>query len=383
MFAILVADLDGDAYGAQKCQVLECLRTQFAEAIKCYDLQVRASFKTLRLLAGGIEADEIAAQERGRAWLKKHNADVLIWGEVAQDCKIVRLHFLRREGATASAEHYEPGATLELPCGFGTDLGALIAGQAAAAIIRERAHETRAEFIDPFVAKVKPLAENPPASLISDARAQLWYAYALGEYRLGEERGDTARLESAIAYFRKALTQWTRERLPLEWAAAQNNLGNALRSLGERESGTALLEEAVTAFREALKERTRERMPLDWAAAQNNLGNALRSLGERESGTALLEEAVAAFREALKERTRERMPLDWAMTQNNLGAALASLGEREAAVDKAKGRAALLAARGHFAAALEEFRKAGASYYAGMVEGNIAKLGAVIARLCG
>ena len=43
------------------------------------------------------------------------------------------------------------------------------------------------------------------------------------------------------------------------------NLGNALETLGERESGTGKLEEAVAAYREALKERTRERVPLDWA----------------------------------------------------------------------------------------------------------------------
>ncbi len=88
---------------------------------------------------------------------------------------------------------------------------------------------------------------------------------------------------------------------------------------GERESGTARLEEAVAAYRAALEERTRERVPLDWAATQNNLGNALRTLGERESGTARLEEAVAAFRAALQEYTRARVPLDWAATQNNLG----------------------------------------------------------------
>ncbi len=68
----------------------------------------------------------------------------------------------------------------------------------------------------------------------------------------------------------------------------------------------------MAAYREALTERTRERVPLDWATTQNNLGSALASLGERESGTAKLEEAVAAYREALKERTRERVPLDWA-----------------------------------------------------------------------
>ena len=114
--------------------------------------------------------------------------------------------------------------------------------------------------------------------------------------------------------------------MPLDWATTQNNLGNALRTLGERESGTARLEEAVAAYRDALEERTRERVPLDWATTQNNLGIALRTLGERESGTARLEEAVAAYRDALQERTRERVPLDWAMTQNNLGTALSTLG---------------------------------------------------------
>ena len=117
----------------------------------------------------------------------------------------------------------------------------------------------------------------------------------------GERESGTARLEEAVAAYREALKEWTRERVPLEWAMTQNNLGTALATLGERESGTARLEEAVAAYREALKERTRERVPLEWAVTQNNLGNALARLGERESGTARLEEAVAAYREALKE----------------------------------------------------------------------------------
>ena len=50
----------------------------------------------------------------------------------------------------------------------------------------------------------------------------------LGEHRLGEERGDNARLVTAIAYFRKVLEEWTRERVPLDWAVTQNNLGAAL-----------------------------------------------------------------------------------------------------------------------------------------------------------
>ena len=80
-------------------------------------------------------------------------------------------------------------------------------------------------------------------------------------------------------------------------------------TLGERESGTARLEEAVAAYRDALKERTRERVPLDWAMTQNNLGSALLRLGERESGTARLEEAAASFS---NEEYREFRV--WAMT---------------------------------------------------------------------
>ena len=81
----------------------------------------------------------------------------------------------------------------------------------------------------------------------------------------------------------------------------QMNLGNALARLGERENGTARLEAAVAAYRAALEERTRERVPLDWAMTQMNLGNALVRLGERESGTARLQAAVAAYRAALEE----------------------------------------------------------------------------------
>jgi len=43
------------------------------------------------------------------------------------------------------------------------------------------------------------------------------------------------------------------------------------------------LEEAVAAFREALKERMRERVPLQWATAQNNLEIVLKLLGAASS----------------------------------------------------------------------------------------------------
>jgi tetratricopeptide (TPR) repeat protein len=167
-------------------------------------------------------------------------------------------------------------------------------------------------------------------------------------YRQGDERGDNAALKQSIDTWRLVLQQRPRARVPLDWAAMQNNLGRVLKTLGERESGTAQLEEAVATYRAALEERTHDRVPLDWAMTQMNLGNALQVLGERESGTERLEEAVAAYRAALEEWTRAGVPLRWAVTQNNLGNALARLGERES------GTARLEQAVAAFRAALEE-----------------------------
>ena len=88
------------------------------------------------------------------------------------------------------------------------------------------------------------------------------------------------------------------------------NLGIALATLGERESGTARLDEAAAAYRAALQEWTRDRVPLDWAKTQMNLGNALATLGERESGTGRLEEAVAAW-DACLTVTATVWPSEW------------------------------------------------------------------------
>ena len=77
--------------------------------------------------------------------------------------------------------------------------------------------------------------------------------------------------------------------------------------LGGRESGTAKLEEAVAAYREALKERTRERVPLDWATSFGNEGVALMLLAERRRDAAMAETALGQISVAF-ETMRDRRP---------------------------------------------------------------------------
>ncbi len=154
----------------------------------------------------------------------------------------------------------------------------------------------------------RPGRMGPGQACLWIGRGPRWGLALRGWRRLAKRESGTAQLEEAVAAYRLALQESTRDRVPLDWATTQNNLGNALETLGERESGTARLEEAVAAYRLALEEGTRDRVPLDWANTQNNLANALETLGERESGTAQLEETVAAYRLALQERTRDRVP---------------------------------------------------------------------------
>jgi tetratricopeptide (TPR) repeat protein len=114
------------------------------------------------------------------------------------------------------------------------------------------------------------------ASLVApfDTRQQWRY---LGDqarelYTQGKEFGDNAALVEAIAIYRRCLDLAPLSERPLDWAATENDLGNALLALGEWGNGTAQLQEAIAAYHNALKQWTHERVPLDWATAQNNLG---------------------------------------------------------------------------------------------------------------
>ena len=92
--------------------------------------------------------------------------------------------------------------------------------------------------------------------------------------------------------YRAALQEWTQDRVPLDWAMTQNNLGAALRTLGEREGSAARLEDAVQAYRAALEEWTRERVPLDWAMSYGNQGVTLRLLADLRQDEGLAQQAL-------------------------------------------------------------------------------------------
>jgi len=129
------------------------------------------------------------------------------------------------------------------------------------------------------------LDKSKDAALWANAQNNLGIALqTLGERQGGEE--GIARMNDAITAYQNALQVVTKDSAEMDWAMTQNNLGLglALSTLGERQSGEdaiARLKEAVTAYRKALEVYTKDNASINWVKAQNNLGNALRTLGER------------------------------------------------------------------------------------------------------
>jgi tetratricopeptide (TPR) repeat protein len=329
---VLVASLADDPDRSQTRHVIQSLEDQLETGQGAAPLRVRRYPATLDVSGKSDLADELLrAQEKGRLWLAKANADLLIWGDVAARDRTLRLRFLTRAGeAQMRAKPFNLTEVLELPPNFDAEFGVALAALAAASV--EPAGEGGnyiADVLGPALKRLAPLVEHPPVGMSADLIAHLRSAYALASDRVGEQNGDIGAFKAARVSYQQILATWNRQTRPLEWARTQNNLGIVLWHLGERDGGVLALLEAAEAYRAALEEITRQRAPLDWARIQNNLAIVLGDLGDRQDDTAKLQEAADAYRASFQEFTRERMPLNWARAHTNLGIVLQGIGERE------------------------------------------------------
>jgi tetratricopeptide (TPR) repeat protein len=334
--AIYVAELKGDdKQGSHRNHILLTLRQHLGISVQV----LRAGIELRAEEKGNPEDDSSAANMKGQRYLNlsKHRGDLLIWGQILQESKLVELRFTSAAHDGAEQMRFTFAEKMLLAPDFGPELATALAAIAAQLVLSgKNPVKYVADVLIPVAEKLSRIVANLPVLMGPDQRGLLQLSYATAELAIGEQRGDSGALNRAIAAYREALNEYMQERVPLDWARTQNNLGVALFIIGERESGTERLEAAVVAYREALKEWKRDKVPLLWATAQNNLGTALLRLGEHEGGTERLEASVAAHREALKERPREKVPLDWATTQVNLGLALLALGKRESGTERLK-----------------------------------------------
>ena len=331
---IYIAELQGDdKLGSHRNHILLTLRQQLGDAVQV----LRAGIELHAEESGNPEDDARSANRKGQRYLnlRKHNGDLLVWGQIILESKLVEIRFTSPVHDAAEQKRFTFAEKMLLAPDFGPEMAAALAAIAGQLVLSAKNPSAYvADALIPVAGKLRRFVANLPAWMGADERGLLQRSYAIAELAIGDQRGDSDALERAVAAYRSALKEFAQERVPLEWARTQANLGVALSILGEREIGTGRSKAAVAAYREALKEWTQEKVPSLWATTQNNLGVSLTRLGEREGSREQLEAAVVAHREALKERPREKVPVDWAVTQINLGNALLILGRREGGTER-------------------------------------------------
>jgi tetratricopeptide (TPR) repeat protein len=105
------------------------------------------------------------------------------------------------------------------------------------------------------------------------------------------------KVRKAIEAFEAALTVYSKDAYPADWASTQTNLGVAWEN---RPTGKIVenVKKAIAAYEAALTVYTKEAYPRDWARTQMNLGNAWRHLSTGDK-VKNVKNAVAAYEAAL------------------------------------------------------------------------------------
>ena len=172
-------------------------------------------------------------------------------------------------------------------------------------------------------------ADMLPAGEV-DLSSQVWTRAGLALLARDDRVRDVEALKESIALFKaRVLPLNPPTHRPIQWAAAQDNLGTAHLKLGLALNDATELAAAIAAHRAALS-LADAMLPSDLRAAISaNLGAVLMHRGRLSGQTADLKLAAHAFGESLEHWRAKGAHAACAMVLLNLASVFADLGERE------------------------------------------------------
>ena len=253
--------------------------------------------------------------------LKQRNADILVHGHYNEESKTYFLSFYRGPDAAREHRSVELDQEAAIEGGRIKELAAVIAERVLTSL--PEGFEQGGRYVADKLGPLIPQLEHVLTKIDPENIAARW-SYRNALYRLADQSGQNHWLDQAIAFEAKedSAGRGAKSESREERGKSLMDRADALATKGQRGDDQALVD-AITAYRDALKEWTRERVPLQWAMTQNNLGAALQVKGQRGDDQALVEEAIACFQLALEERTEGRAPFYHHRTKENLERALA------------------------------------------------------------
>lgn len=366
---VLVANLLNDSEEIQKGRL--------ARAINDYSALRAVSLNRVLRLANDADVDSELQRlhEEGREYIRRCNADVLVWGETDESGFI--LYVTTPASETRTAFYPANRVPIELPVQFDEALfGQLIAHIGAAADLENEGGRFLVREMERLQPRIQALLESGDRILNDVQRSRLHYAagraaqtigvqandpehigQAVEEYSLaldftapdarpedfalyryarglayllgGAMRDETQAIESAFADFAAAQTIWTRDSHPVNWANLQNGISSAHWRMGVITGDVDRLRRAEVVLRPVLEIISREENRWFWLSVRNNQGTILNQIGARTGDTALMREAVAVHRDTLVGLDRNNHPVSWATFARNLAVALSTLGSAQ------------------------------------------------------
>lgn len=255
-------------------------------------------------------------------WLIDNGGDVLVWGQVAPSGNIVHIRFfVRDDGAIDPFRLGDGWSLLVLPQPLDT-AGAHRIHAAILAAVRSKAAGkllTVKRDLEVLMADARDhlVAETLNLDPLESAEDKLARARIFANTMRFKRRADDAK--TAMALIDSALTVFTAEQTPIEWALAHKDRAFLGQFVAERTNDTDALRGSMEDVEAALTILRPSLFPGDWAALNDRLGLALYRLDFDNGDTATLERALQAFHDALSVYDRQKMPNEWAEAMGHFG----------------------------------------------------------------
>lgn len=366
------------------------------------------------------------ADATARRWLGDDKADLVVWGEVDPEGRMIQVHFTSAPWADEDkAGQPHPLIWLPLPCYFDEGWAPLF--QAAVMSAVEPRGEGQAQFLSlrlpGWMDAARTFIDTPVEGLYQIETALIFAVYGMAAAVTGglnpgtgmqEYGGDVLRsaiewtpaenadvwyalqrqlglcyqaiaertnspdyFHAAAEAYRQAIYGTERSLEPVTWGSLHNRLGVVLFRLDMAEGNADALREAVGAFQYALTIFTRQGFPWHWSEVMHNVSQVLQVYGDAHRNQEVLERAIATSRNALLIRRQETVPHLWAASRNSLGAALFLLAKH------ARNGAPLIEAVQCFSDAVTTYRMLGARSLGKVAEKNLDRAQRLLDRLGG
>ena len=255
-------------------------------------------------------------------WLIDNGGDVLVWGQVAPSGSIVHIRFFVRDNGVIDPFRIGDGwSLLVLPQPLDIS-GAHRIHAAVLAAVRSKAAGkllTVKRDLEVLMADARDhlVAETANLDPLESAEDKLARARIFANTMRFKRRADDAK--TALALIDSALTVFSAEQTPIEWALAHKDRAFLGQFIAERTNDTDALRASMQDVEAALTILRPSLFPQDWAVLNDRLGLALYRLDFDNGDTATLERALQAFHDALSVYDRQKTPSEWAEAMGHFG----------------------------------------------------------------